>query len=301
MGENTTIEWCDHTFNPWIGCEKVSPGCVHCYAETFDKRMLHEPVIHWGKIAPRRRTSKTNWRKPLAWNGASAKDGTRPRVFCASMADVFEDRRDLDLWRNDLWTLIEQTPHLDWLLLTKRPENMWDLGAGLWLCECGENWNRHDGNACLNCETSVDDRTPHAPANVWLGTTVESAAQADRVTDLVDIAAPVHFVSCEPLLGDVANEILVSGIDWVICGGESGPGARPMHPDWARRLRDACLEREIPFLFKQWGEWVVEDQSPLDITLPGEARLVGGDAFYRVGKKAAGRHLDGRTWDEAPS
>ena len=301
MGEQTGIEWCDHTFNPWIGCARVSPGCRNCYAEHVDERFRYGGETHWGQNAPRMRTSPGNWRKPVAWDRKAAADGVRRRVFCASLADVFEDRRDLDPWRNDLWTLIEQTPHLDWLLLTKRPENMWDLGAALWFCECGENWNHHDGNACLNCETSVDNRTPHAPANVWLGTTVESAAQADRVTDLVDIAAPVHFVSCEPLLGDVANEILVTGIDWVICGGESGPGARPMHPDWARSLRDQCDAAGVPFLFKQWGELVVEDQSPLDITLPGEAQLVGGDSFYRVGKKAAGRQLDGRTWDEFPT
>ncbi len=278
MAEQTSIEWCDHTFNPWTGCTKVSPGCRNCYAETLRARFGHGN--EWGPNGIRTRTSESYWRQPLKWDKAAAEAGVRRRVFCASLADVFEDRRDLDLWRNDLWTLIEQTPHLDWLLLTKRPENMWDLGAGLWLCECGENWNRHDGNACLNCETSVDDRTPHAPANVWLGTTVESAAQADRVTDLVDIAAPVHFVSCEPLLGDVANEILVSGIDWVICGGESGPGARPMHPDWVRSIRDQCVAAGVPFLFKQWGEH--------------------NEHGVKVGKKAAGRVLDGRVWDEYP-
>lgn len=278
MGEHTKIEWAHHTFNPWIGCERVSAECRNCYAETWDARGLNGPETHWGKDTPRRRTSDANWRLPLRWDRKAAADGVRRSVFCASLADVFEDRDDLDPWRTDLWDLIETTPNLDWLLLTKRPENVEMLAGDFAQCiSCGLNPVDPFNWWCI-CGGTV-----RPPLNVRLGTSVGHQSSIDRVAALIDAAdgAPT-FLSCEPLLGplDFGTGGL-DGIDWVIAGGESGPNARPMHPDWVRSIRDVCLDSGVPFLFKQWGEF---DEH-------GE----------RVGKKVAGRILDGTTWDQVPS
>ena len=278
MGEHTKIEWAHHTFNPWIGCERVSAECRNCYAETWDARGLNGPETHWGKDTPRRRTSDANWRLPLRWDRKAAADGVRRSVFCASLADVFEDRDDLDPWRSDLWDLIEATPNLDWLLLTKRPENVEFLAGDFAQCiSCGLNPVDPFNWWCI-CGGTV-----RPPLNVRLGTSVGHQSSIDRVAALIDAAdgAPT-FLSCEPLLGplDFGTGGL-DGIDWVIAGGESGPNARPMHPDWVRSIRDVCLDSGVPFLFKQWGEF---DEH-------GE----------RVGKKVAGRILDGTTWDQVPS
>ncbi len=278
MGEHTKIEWAHHTFNPWIGCERVSAECRNCYAETWDARGLNGPETHWGKDTPRRRTSDANWRLPLRWDRKAAADGVRRSVFCASLADVFEDRDDLDPWRTDLWDLIEATPNLDWLLLTKRPENVEMLAGDFAQCiSCGLNPVDPFNWWCI-CGGTV-----RPPLNVRLGTSVGHQSSIDRVAALIDAAdgAPT-FLSCEPLLGplDFGTGGL-DGIDWVIAGGESGPKARPMHPDWVRSIRDVCLDSGVPFLFKQWGEF---DEH-------GE----------RVGKKVAGRILDGTTWDQVPS
>lgn len=293
MAENSNIEWTDHTFNPWIGCQKVSPGCDHCYAETWDARGLQQRETRWGPHAARTRTSPANWRKPLAWDKAAAAAGKRTRVFCASLADVFDNHASiLPEWRAALWQLIAATPHLDWLLLTKRPQNIAKILPGGW----GAGW-----------------------PNVWLGTTVENQTEADRrIPHLLAVPARVRFLSCEPLLGPVdlteiawdrpdlrASVVLdplngIGGykgpcprIHWVICGGESGPGARPMHPDWARSLRDQCQAAGVAFHFKQWGEYAPR-MCAIGLDDPLEERLV------RIGKKAAGRLLDGRTWDELP-
>ncbi|WP_175984623.1 phage Gp37/Gp68 family protein [Burkholderia stabilis] len=310
MSENTSIEWCDHTFNPWEGCQKVGPGCDHCYAETRNARFAGGTAVNWGAGAPRRRTSPANWRKPLQWNRDGtfyATHGRRQRVFCASLADVFDNEVDL-LWRRDLFRLIDDTQNLDWLLLTKRIGNV-------------PTMLRHIGVEKL-------------PDNVWLGATIVNQAEADRdIPKLLEVPARVRFLSMEPLLGPV--DLLATGdvlcrcggclemaatypeqarlqrIDWVIAGGESGPGARPMHPDWARSLRDQCAAAGAAFLFKQWGEWlpaetdvdsyaVANDGS--DRELSGRLRLttIGSQQLLRVGKSAAGRLLDGRTHDEFP-
>jgi len=295
-----------YTFNPWTGCTKVSPACDHCYAEAWAKR---SGTVQWGN-SPRRRTTETYWRQPLKWNREAAAAGRRRRVFCASLADVFDNRAD-SVWRCDLWDLIAQTPHLDWLLLTKRPQNILSMlpdpetGVKPW----GRGW-----------------------PNVWLGTTVENQEEAvRRIPHLCKVPAAVRFLSCEPLLGpiDIRSACEFPGrdygevvIDWVICGGESGPGARPMHPDWTRNLRDQCDAAGVPFFFKQWGEWrefdnggateevydeaidrvlaaavrpafVTQDarffQNSDDVPIDTPARLI-----ERVGKKAAGAMLDGR-------
>jgi protein gp37 len=255
MSENSKIEWTDHTFNPWWGCTRVSEGCVNCYAETFARRF----GVRWGPQAERRIASPSTWAQPMVWNRKARREGVRRRVFCASMADVFEDRRELDAARLRLFRLIDDTPHLDWLLLTKRPENVISLIDGLW----------------------IDDGIP---ANVWIGTSVENQDMADkRIQEILKIPARVRFLSCEPLLGPVNIDwhltqrgddgCIDHGIDWVICGGESGRGARPMQPDWALSLMDQCFAASVPFFFKQWGG---------------------------VDKHLTGRVLDGRTWDQFP-
>jgi protein gp37 len=274
MGKHSSIEWTHHTFNPWWGCTKVSPGCKHCYAETFSRRVGADI---WGPKRERRFFSDAHWQEPLKWNIAASRAGSRARVFCSSMADVFEDRRELDDPRARLWDLVDRTPNLDWLLLTKRPDNI--ACAVPW----GDRW----------------------PANVWLGTTAENQRWAEkRIPILLQFPAVVRFVSCEPLLGPLTLEPWLRGrrrIDWVIAGGESGHKARPMNPDWVRSLREQCQHAAVHFHFKQWGHWAPDDGSERP-TLR-RVHLRNGDApvsLVRVGKHAAGRVLDGRTWDEYP-
>lgn len=340
-------------FNPWWGCSRVSPACQHCYAETFAHRYGHDI---WGKDSDRRFFGDKHWNEPLRWNRKAEADGVRRRVFCASMADVFEARADLDEHRARLWELIAETPWLDWLLLTKRPASVHALAPARWfvepgnlLCEaCG-------GSASLPLGTTCNEHEPRMtgwPANVWIGSTVEDQQRADeRLPLLRSIPARIRFLSCEPLLGPL--DLDLTGISWVIVGGESGPGARPMHPDWVRDLRDRCLatacprcggdgvigvERphsggdiaEVPvecscrgeqpgvaFLFKQHGDWRWaetdadnrEDSTevnPDGSTYPlregyGPWAQPGAVVTNRVGKKRAGRTLDGRTWDEFPA
>jgi protein gp37 len=243
MAENSKIEWCDHTFNPWIGCQKVSAACDNCYAEAWDHRFGGH---RWGPGAQRTRTSIANWRKPIGWNKAAATAGARHKVFCASLADVF-DNQVPDDWRADLWQLIRDTPNLDWQLLTKRPQNIPRFVP--------DDWENYDGGG-------------YGYPNVWLGTTVENQAEADRrVEALVEYPAVAHFLSCEPLLEPVVIPKTWlgrrdpkrhkgtawdwTGINWVIAGAESGPGARPMDPDWARDIRDQCKAAGVPFFMKQ--------------------------------------------------
>ncbi|HRH29642.1 MAG TPA: phage Gp37/Gp68 family protein, partial [Aquabacterium sp.] len=222
MSENTKIEWCDHTFNPWEGCQKVGPGCDHCYAETRNARFSGGQAINWGPGAPRRRTSAGNWAKPLKWQANAAafqsEHGRRQRVFCASLADVFDNAVPPE-WRLDLFKLIAETPDLDWLLLTKRIGNV---------------------PAMLG-----DYRTVPLVPNIWIGATITSQAEADRdIPKLLAVPARVRFLSMEPLLGPVSfegmfanqNDVrdhtnMLEELAWVIVGGESGPGARPMSPN----------------------------------------------------------------------
>lgn len=319
MSENSKIEWTDHTFNPWEGCQKVGPGCDHCYAETRNARFAGGQAVNWGPGAPRRRTSPATWAMPRRWNAQAdafmAQHGRRQRVFCASLADVFDNAVDPQ-WRADLFALIRDTPNLDWLLLTKRIGNVPAMVAIIpeWL-----------------------------PDNVWLGATITNQSEADRdIPKLLAMPARVRFLSMEPLLGPVNLErprpgpdldqgggqqicqpwLIQSGIHWVIVGGESGPGARPMSIQWARELRDQCVNAGVPFLFKQWGEWAPAGSYPSEA--PGKfafgdyeherERFVRTEHYprsftafgarcilERVGKKAAGRQLDGRTWDETPA
>jgi protein gp37 len=233
----------------------------------------------WGTQAPRRFFSDAHWREPLIWNDEARIDGNRKRVFCASMADVFERRADLNVERTRLWQLIEATPNLDWLLLTKRPQNIERLVP--W----GNNW----------------------PANVWLGTSVENQMLAEkRLPFLLRNAAAVRFLSCEPLLGQLNlrswfNKRGLHPIDWIIAGGESGGRSRPMHPDWVTSLLNQCAEFDVPFHFKQWGNWVpteltTETVRPMFLKFRNERPV----NMVRVAKKLAGRTLEGTTWDGVP-
>lgn len=329
MAEYSKIEWCDHTFNPWMGCVKVSQGCKNCYAERLiDKRLKK---AKWGPNSVRVRTSASYWKQPLAWNAdtwltcpecgwrGSSIDATRnnfgehrcpacdcgnpmhptrQRVFCASLADVFEDRPELPAWRDDLYTLIDQTPNLDWLILTKRPENIFKMLPVRW-SKLG--WGKD----------------APVPRNIWMGVSTEDQENfIIRWSILVATSRLLHFeklfVSAEPLLGPIDMSpsmrfgtrtpvgFVDRGIDWVIAGGESGPGARPMHPDWVRSLRDQCLASGSPFLFKQWGEWAPE--YPQGVSLANRSMTYfENHTFYRVGKHLSGRLLDGREHNDFPA
>lgn len=269
MAKNSRIEWTTHTFNPWWGCVKVSPACKHCYAESWAKRVGSKV---WGINAERRFFTDKHWSEPLKWNAAAAASGVRARVFCASMADVFEDRRDLDVHRARLWKLIEATPWLDWLLLTKRPELIAQTVP--W----GDQW----------------------PENVWIGTTVENQEYAfERLPHLAAIPAAVRFISAEPLLGHLDISPWANEIDWVITGGESGPHARPSSPSWFKDLLNRCMASDIAFHFKQWGDWA--PGQGIALAKIRQERVSDGTVMVRVGKKAAGRELDGETWDELPA
>jgi protein gp37 len=297
--ENSKIEWTDHTFNPWIGCTKVSPGCANCYAEQLmDKRL---GKVNWGPGNPRQRTSQSNWQQVERWNkqaglaykawedamedrdsGATeANMPRRPRVFVASLADWLDPEVPIE-WLADLLDLVRRCQHLDFLMLTKRPE-LWKKRLEA-ICICDTYSDRVSGEWAPFFEETgymigdwLDDSKPIAPANVWVGTSVEDQQRADeRIPALLKIPAKVRFLSCEPLLGPVdldlnnqcdlctswncdfhgpaiENPICMEKIHWVICGGESGSKARPMHPDWARLLRDQCNEEGVPFFMKQMG------------------------------------------------
>ena len=223
MGEFSKIEWTDHTWNPWIGCQHVSPGCDHCYAET-QNRFRKWNGGEWGPHAPRKRTAEANWRKPLQWNKAAQTEGVRDKVFCASLADWLDNKAQRS-WRVDLAALIHATPNLDWLLLTKRIENYERLAP----------WS-------------------DVPRNVWLGVTCENQQYYNRRWAILsEIEAKVRFISYEPALGplELSPRSNAGVPDWIICGGESGAGARIMKRRWARKLRDECQELGVAFFMKQ--------------------------------------------------
>lgn len=363
MAENSKIEWTDHTINFWWGCTKVSEACRYCYAALLDAMrgpLFDEGRVHWGPNAPRwvKIDSATKDVRRFAKKGA--KLGIRYRVFVNSMSDTFEDHPQLPAAREILFAEIEKHPGMDFLLLTKRPENVRGMVPPHWL----ENW----------------------PAHVWMGTTVENQEMADkRIPELLNIPARIRFLSCEPLLEkldiglrfdkvpaakwwpsgestpegpypwpsrwvqlryEVRSDFPTSpvmraapgiyrahsnrhgalsvqtdngllgikpdefevlpGVDWVIAGGESGPNARPMHPDWAHSLRDQCQVAHVPFFFKQWGEW---DGSPYPmpgvkhVELDGTLLNAPTPTSYPmrpVGKKTAGRELDCREHNAFP-
>lgn len=275
MGDTTGISWAHRTFNPWIGCVKISPACRLCYAERDTSRWGNHL---WGTKADRRVTTPAYWRKPHQWNKIAADSGEVCRVFSASLADVFEDRPDLVDPRQRLFDLIEQTPALTWMLLTKRPQNieaMADRWAGGW------------------------------PGNTWCGVSAETQRFAvERLPHLEKVPAVVRFVSSGPTLGPVDLTPWINNIQWVITEGESGVSrhVRPSHPAWYRTLRDQCTAAGVAFQHKQNGEFAAPGQLAEPMPAPNRTMTFpDGQVMWRVGRKHAGRLLDGQVWDEFPA
>lgn len=272
MAENSGISWTRHTWNPWIGCTKISPACDGCYAEALmDKRF---GKAKWGNN-PRVRTGAHTWNDPFRWQRQAERDGDRPFVFCASLADIFDNQVPPE-WRTEAFEVMRKTPRLVYLLLTKRPQNivkMCDAAGGL-------------------------------PANAALGTTVEDQKRADTNLAALAVAkielSPIFtFGSCEPLLGQITIHPQHMP-DWIITGGETDQGghaARQTHPDWFRSLRDQAQAAGIPFHHKQNGEWV----SVSEVAGPGDHfKFDDGATVRRVGKRLSGRTIDGVTHDAFP-
>lgn len=322
MAENSGISWTKHTWNPWMGCTKVSPACDGCYAEAL---MDHKAgQVAWGNN-PRRRTGARNWNNPLRWQKQAELDGSRPFVFCASLADIYDNQVDPE-WRADAFNVMRKTPNLVYLLLTKRPQNIAKLSAA----------------------------AGGLPENAAIGTTVEDRKRANiNVPALLEASLALwqaktrplfNFVSCEPLLEDFdltdfpenprskdnagyridalrgkiwlpkgANDLtpghivgereyvgLTHKIDWVITGGETDQGehmARPTHPDAFRTLRDQCAEAGVPFHHKQNGEWVPVTEPQGDAPV---YRFPDGVVMQKIGADNTGRLLDGVSHDEFP-
>lgn len=272
MAEFTKIEWVDHTFNPWIGCTRISDACDNCYAAAMSHRR------GWARFetgAPRKRTTAAYWRQPLLWNRKAGLRGVREKVFGGSLADPF-DAEVSDDWRRDYVEVIEATPWLDWILLTKRPQ----VAAKFF-----------DGR--------------RVPDNLWPGITAENQKMLElRAPTICSIPAKVHVVSAEPLLGALdATPFLGTGprsLSWVIAGGESGPKPRPPHPDWFRALRDQCRAAGVPFFFKQWGEWKPVRSALLDNKRLHTWSMPSHQYMERVGKKNAGALLDGAEHRDSP-
>jgi protein gp37 len=283
VSDNTAIEWTDATWNPVTGCTKVSPGCDHCYAETFAERFRGTPGHYFERgfdvqLRPDKLDQPLRWRRPR-------------RIFVNSMSDLFHDDVP-DEFIARVFAVMALAGQHTFQVLTKRHGRMRSLLNS-------DDFLDLFGEALYTVEHPTGEETAEPIStwplpNVWLGVSVENQQWADiRIPALLDTPATVRFLSCEPLLGpvDLSQWCYVSDsasvLDWVIVGGESGRGARPMHADWARPLRDQCQTAGVPFLFKQWGEHLT-------------VRTPSGEHQERVGKKAAGRELDGRTWDEFP-
>jgi len=343
MGIKTGIEWTESTWNPIRGCSRVSEGCRNCYAETVANRFKGPGEPYEGLIAKggqwngKVKLVEHKMDEPLRW--------TKPRmIFVNSMSDLFHpDVPDSVI--ADVFRVMAQAKHHTFQILTKRPERM---NQFLNRVDNAMGWFTHDGTPpekAYNGSGMVVGYDKWPLPNVWLGVSVEDQATADaRIPLLLDTPAAVRWISAEPLLGPiVVDDFLFRGdhslretdplaaamlaesvedgcgwirpaIDWVVVGGESGPGARPMHPDWARYLRDRCQAAEVPFLFKQWGEWAPETvcatehgaRTALFIDYDGSTRPAAfgtrGQAttVQKNGKKQTGRNLDGRTWDQYP-
>jgi protein gp37 len=312
----TKIEWTDVTWNPLRGCSKVSEGCRNCYAEKMASRFSGEGMPYEGTIENGRWNGQIKFvpdvqDQPLKWK--------KPRrVFVNSMSDLFHPNVP-ESYIGSIWDVMARTPQHTYQILTKRPERMLEI-LSKWAAD-GWYWRREDGLWCGPLEGPLP--------NVWLGVSVENQRAADeRIPLLLQTPAAVRFLSMEPLLGPVdlsafkpfdgecycsdyrccprmAKDCPETAIDWVIVGGESGPGARPMHPDWVRSIRDQCQAAGVSFFFKQWGNHIPYSQIPEGFQIGGEqaAELDSyphGETFIRCSKKEAGRVLDGQTWDEFP-
>ena len=302
MGD-TKISWADKTWNPISGCSKISEGCQHCYAERMSKRLAgrcgydkinpFQVTLHPGKMH-----EPMHWRKPS-------------RIFVCSMGDLFHDYvEEMDILT--MFAVMAETPHHTYMVLTKRPKRMKEILTSRTIAN--DVW--------LMTATGINDERPIWPLpNVWLGVTAENQARADeRIPILLQTPAAKRFVSVEPMLGAVdltqwIREVPVHPglcfhggrygstpkLDWVICGGETGPGARPLHPDWVRSLRDQCKVADTPFFFKSWGEYCF----PSQLLNNGSKSYTDEEdpskwSQWKVGKKNAGRLLDGQEWNQFP-
>lgn len=335
MSDKTGIEWTDATWNVIVGCDKVSAGCDNCYAIRTAHRMQANPNpkvsgayagteegMEWTgqvNLLANRLDQPLRWRKPR-------------RIFVNAQSDLFH--KDVpDAFIAHVWAIMTAAERHTFQILTKRPGRMRSLlsTTDFWRMVA---YRVED----MGIDTDVSSLDP--PRNVWLGVSVEDQKTADlRVTSLLGTPAAVRFLSCEPLLGpvdlsrlpfprwstDKPGDMVIDalgakygepglwqgkavGIDWVIVGGESGPHARPMHPEWARSLRDQCQTAGVPFLFKQWGEWLPTHEGRHRLTFDGTLTAPHGgcvtsgeELIARVGKKNAGRLLDARTWDQFPA
>jgi protein gp37 len=295
MSDKSKIEWTEATWNPVTGCTKVSAGCDHCYAETFAERWRGTPGHAYENgfdltLRPERLDQPLRWTKPR-------------RIFVNSMSDLFHDGIPDD-YIADVFARMWWAPQHTFQVLTKRHGRMRSI-----MPRIEENLRRRESDLSLvDCPTPLVWPLP----NVWLGVSVEDQKWADiRIPALIDTTAAVRWISAEPLLGPVdlnrtdKDALVDGGLDWVVAGGESGAGARPMHPDWARGLRDQCVAAYVPFLFKQWGQWVPPSQMSDDTFMRWDAAngtdFCDRDEPVRVSSKAAaGRRLDERTWDEYP-
>lgn len=325
----TAIEWTDETWNPVTGCDRVSPGCDHCYALTLAKRLKGMGQAKYQRDGDPRTSGPgfgltvhpDDLDRPLRWRGPR-------RVFVNSMSDLFH--RDVpDDFIAETFAVMGLAPQHTFQVLTKRPQRM-----AAWVAGNPSNQSIVNAKVANRLGVRASDHEPFDSSedvrqlgraigsaredaglsrhptwplpNVWLGTSIESDRYTWRADHLRCTPAAVRFLSLEPLLGPLTS-LDLTGIDWVIVGGESGPGARPMHPDWVRDIRDRCVAAGVAFFFKQWGE-----HRPLidylragggcpvpcvEIPTPDGSRR---GEMARVGKKAAGRVLDGRTWDEMP-
>ncbi len=223
MGKDSGIAWTDHSFNPVWGCTKISPGCLNCYAERLDKKF--KAGKHWGPAGRRLTFGDAHWKQPIGWNKKARKLGVRHRVFAGSMCDLFEDHPVVAGELAKLWPLIRLTPHLDWLILTKRPENIQRFLPSDWGLR--------------------------AYANVWLGVSIESYEFQWRRDLLVNVLAPIRFISYEPAIGPLDDALDLRGIHWLIYGGESGVRHRQDKEWWATAIRERCRAEGIAFFFKQ--------------------------------------------------
>lgn len=327
MTENSKIDWTDNTFNPWIGCAKVSPGCDNCYAER--DFCLRKKIVEWGPKAERRRTAVSTWKQPLAWNRRSLKTGRREKVFTGSLCDIFDNKAPYGA-RPDLFALMEATPSLDWIPLTKRIENVDGMIPDHW--KTG-GWPRHVGFMATVCNQAEADRivpqllTLKAKYLIpWIGLSIEPMLGPINLNSItIDGDSELNAIQSVLWEAEISNwrdssdeeweaefedwygkPPTLTGpmhqtLDWVIVGGESGPNARPMHPDWARSLRDQCAAADVPFFFKQWGEWIGGGPDHFYASNCRQIHRWGSGVYSAfVGKKVAGHLLDGCEHREFP-
>lgn len=308
MSDKSPIEWTDATWNPVTGCSKVSPGCAHCYAETMATTRLvgraGYPGLPW---TPDNASENVVLRPerldiPLRWRGPR-------RVFVNSMSDLFHELVPFEFVDRVFAVMALATQHT-FQVLTKRPERMREYMSG--------GWERREAIRAQSGMGRYDNRNIWPFRNVWLGTSIENDRFVGRADELRRVPSQTRFLSCEPLLGPLPS-LDLADIDWVIAGGESGPGARPVHSDWIRELRDRCQAAGVPFFFKQWGAWargsgyrdeyhvlsragrLVEAAEVNEAFRGADAPMLHLEALHRSVKGRAGRDLDGRTWDEMPA